>query len=506
MAEVKKIQLLKIIDELEKVNNYILKNGEIPEGLDLAAYQELAVKCGNAMEIKYAASTIKPVIEKLEELCEVIYQISLLDIKDKNSLRKLSKKAKQILFKVKNSVKYELPEDKKIMLFLPYKSSMWDSLESIWLAANKNENIETLVIPIPYFDRNPDGTVGTGHYEGEFFPSYVPVVDWRKYKIPDERPDYIFIHYPYDENNFVTMVHPDYFSDELKKYTDKLIYVPYFILPGTYNDEFALTKAVIYSDYSIVQNEITRQKYIKTLKEYNGDFSKVNWENRIIALGSPKTDKVVKICSQEEKTPEEWEKIIDGRKVILLNTNVSLVLNNDDKFIDNLNRMFEIFVRHKEQYAVIWREHPLTMPTIESMRPHLKESYLEIQKEFKEKKIGVLDFTPDPYSAIRRSDCYFGSGGSLLVVYGATGKPMMVTDYNYPKGISEKPVDLDFVKKTRTKKMYAKETSVNSLDIFLDNLNSFVDMKDDQLEKVNGISINIDGTVGEKILDFVLKH
>ena len=506
MALRTKNKILEAIKEVEKVNNNIFRNERIPEGLDLAALQELIIKSGNAIEATYEVDKIGDIIKLLEELCEDIYVISTLNPKDRNSIRKSSKKIKGILSKVSNSIKYELPDDKKIMLFLPYKASMWDSLESIWIAANKNENIEALVMPIPYFDRKPDGTVGQGHYEGDSFPSNVPIVDWRKYKIPDERPDYIFIHYPYDENNFVTMIHPDYFADELKKYTEKLIYVPYFVLPGTYKDEFALTKAVIYADYSIVQNEDTRQKYIKTLKEFNDDFSKIAWENRIIALGSPKIDKVVKVCSQEERIIPEWEKIIGDRKVIFLNTNVSLILNNDDSFIENINRMFEIFERHKGEYAVIWREHPLTMSTIDSMRPNLKEHYLEMQKLFQEKKIGVLDFNPDPYLAIRRSDCYFGSGGSLIVVYGATGKPMMVTDYNYPKGISEKPVDLDFVKRTRVIKIYAKETSVNSLDLFLDNLDIFIEMKDDQLEKVRELSTNLDGTVGERILNFVLKH
>ena len=506
MALRTKNKILEAIKEVEKVNNNIFRNERIPEGLDLAALQELIIKSGNAIEATYEVDKIGDIIKLLEELCEDIYVISTLNPKDRNSIRKFSKKIKGILSKVSNSIKYELPDDKKIMLFLPYKASMWDSLESIWIAANKNENIKALVMPIPYFDRKPDGTVGQGHYEGESFPSYVPIIDWRKYKIPDERPDYIFIHYPYDENNFVTMIHPDYFADELKKYTEKLIYVPYFVLPGTYKEEFALTKAVIYADYSIVQNEDTRQKYIKTLKEYNDDFSKIPWENRIIALGTPKTDKVVNSNSSGATVPKEWEEVIGSRKVIFFNTNVSLILNNDDKFIDNLNRIFAIFEQHKDEYAVIWREHPLTMSTIESMRPHLKAAYIEMQKKFKDLEIGILDFSPDPYMAINRSNCYFGSGGSLTVIYGATGKPMMTTDYNYPKGISENPVELSLVMETRKTKMYSREISVNSLDLFLDNLDSFIALKDDQLNKVSRITSNIDGSVGEKILNFSLTN
>ena len=49
---------------------------------------------------------------------------------------------------------------KKEMVFLPYKASMWDSLESIWRAAYEDrEHCNAYVIPIPYADRNPDGSV-----------------------------------------------------------------------------------------------------------------------------------------------------------------------------------------------------------------------------------------------------------------------------------------------------------------------------------------------------------
>ena len=40
----------------------------------------------------------------------------------------------------------------------------------------------------------------------------------------------IYIHNPYDDWNLVTCVHPRYFSGNLKKYTEKLVYIPYFVL------------------------------------------------------------------------------------------------------------------------------------------------------------------------------------------------------------------------------------------------------------------------------------
>ena len=41
-----------------------------------------------------------------------------------------------------------------MMLFLPYKLSMWDSMESVYLAAKNDPSCIPLIMPITYFQRN----------------------------------------------------------------------------------------------------------------------------------------------------------------------------------------------------------------------------------------------------------------------------------------------------------------------------------------------------------------
>ena len=69
-------------------------------------------------------------------------------------------------------------------------------------------------------ERNSDGTFGNIHYEIGDFPKDVPVTDFRNYDIEARHPDAIYIHNPYDDRNFVTSVHPDYYSSKLKDLTD----------------------------------------------------------------------------------------------------------------------------------------------------------------------------------------------------------------------------------------------------------------------------------------------
>ena len=92
------------------------------------------------------------------------------------------------------------------VVFMPYKASMWDSLESIWMAADKDERCEALVVPITYYEldnkRNPIKKVN----EKNLFPKYVNVVDDEEYDLENDLPDIIYIHNPYDEFNKITRV------------------------------------------------------------------------------------------------------------------------------------------------------------------------------------------------------------------------------------------------------------------------------------------------------------
>lgn len=149
---------------------------------------------------------------------------------------KIYKVLKKQLLKVENSAKNDITVRKEAV-FLPYKASMWDSLESVWKAADEDENCDAYVIPISYYDKNPDGSFREMHYEADQYPAYVPITRYDTYDFEKHRPDMIYIHNLYDKYNLVTSVHPFFYSDNLKKYTEKLIYIPYFVLDEIKPDE-----------------------------------------------------------------------------------------------------------------------------------------------------------------------------------------------------------------------------------------------------------------------------
>lgn len=107
------------------------------------------------------------------------------------------------------------------------KASMWDSLESVWKAADEDGFCDAYVVPISYYNKNPDGSFREMHYEGSQYPDNVPITSYEDYDFKTRKPDIVYIHNPYDNVYLVTSVHPFFFSENLKKYTDKLVYIPY---------------------------------------------------------------------------------------------------------------------------------------------------------------------------------------------------------------------------------------------------------------------------------------
>ncbi len=317
---------------------------------------------------------------------------------------------------------------RKIFVFLPYKASMWDSLESIWKAAAEDaEHTEAHVVPIPYADRNPDGSAAAWHCEADDFPDYVPVEDWQDYTLDtlkELRPDAIFIHNPYDGNNYVTSVDAQYYSDKLKECTDCLVYVPYFVSGDMVAVGPCKAPGVFAADYVVLENEGIKKQY-ESATGWNDSYQK------FLAFGSPKFDKVRSTSRMDFSIPKAWEDIIQNRKVVLYLTSLGDMLQNTEHVCGKLRFIFQFFQEHKE-YVLWWRPHPLMKSTLKSMRPEYYDAYMDLEKNFVREGLGILDESPELERAIAFSDAYYGDFSSCLVLYAATGKPILQQWYRYP--------------------------------------------------------------------------
>ncbi len=435
-------ETLKLLKEAQSSGIQCAKRGDIPNTLEvLEQCQQAAISLGNLIE-KYEDPGSE-IVGRLEEYCEMIFHIYQdLQSGGAQDLNMLQAKMDGYIDSTVSTIE-AMPTELETV-FLPYKASMWDSLESVWKKADADPLCHAYVIPIPYCDRNPDGSVKEVHYEADQYPKYVPITNYTEYDFEERHPDQIYIHNPYDGNNYVTSVDPFFYSENMKQFTNELIYIPYFVLseppkPDAKNfakyleglEKFVLVPGVVNADKTIVQSEEMKDCYVRVLTKHMGRDTKKIWEERILGLGSPKIDKVLNTHIEDLEIPEEWKKIYtnaDGKrkKIVLYNTSLAALLKNDEQMIQKIQDVLKIFKENSEEVVVLWRPHPLLEATLESMRPELVVEYRKLKQDFLAEGYGIFDETADLDRAIILSDAYYGDWSSVVWLYQKTEKPIMI--------------------------------------------------------------------------------
>lgn len=398
----------------------------------LVQCQEGAIKLGELIETIEGEDF--PTISLLEQYCELAYQIyrEISENQEEVSFEidkdSLWKRLDSLVRKIQESVIHDIKVRFEVV-FLPYKASMWDSLESVWMAANADPDCDAYVIPIPYYDRNTDGSFGKYHYEGKELPAGIPITYYEDYSLELRKPDVIFIHNPYDNGNTVTSIDPRFYSSELKLYTDCLVYIPYYATTGGMSEGQKQCVAYEKVDYIIIQAEKFRKFFDSNLPE-----------EKLVPLGSPKFDRTIRMCKEQPKLPREWKEKIEGKKVYFYNTSIGGMLANTTAFLKKMEYVFRCFQGRKDS-CLLWRPHPLLESTFTSLRPYQKPIYLELKNYFLSNQIGIYDTTSDITTSIAVSDAYLGdTGSSVPSLFGMAGKPVFILDNN----IAEKPEKEDW--------------------------------------------------------------
>ena len=369
------------------------------------AAQQGAIRIGESLEQEDAVR-FEGTVHGLEHYCEMLYRLASGDEISETDIAE----AEEIIDrtgKVISSIHCRLK-----VVFFPYKAEMWDSLESFYLAAREDPECDAYLVPIPYYEFDKNGGKPKVNYDIDRFPASENPIPFNQFDHTDGSIDIAYIHNPYDDHNLVTSVHPAYYSKELKKYVDKLVYTPYFVTAGFVSDDQLSLPVYDNVDYVVLQSEYSKRSC-----------KGVNYYDKILPFGSSKIDMIIKKCTEGVEVPEEWKAVIGGKHTLMLNTSINDLLNSNEATLSKLEYFFDL-ISKDDRLAVIWRPHPLLESTFKSMRPEMLERYERIKKRFIDDKIGVFDTTPDISDTVAIADGYIGSGASSVInLFGAAGKP-----------------------------------------------------------------------------------
>ena len=303
---------------------------------------------------------------------------------------------------------------KTLHLFLPYKASMWDSMESVYFAALQDPSCEALVMPITYYEKE-DGKFGKRINERAEFPSEIETID-EGFSLEEAQPDVIYIHNPYDDKNILTSVDPRYYSFHLKDYTENLVYIPYYTTMGKAGFGSLFMPAYRYVHHIVVQSEEHKQRLPKEVQE----------KARI--LGSPKLDRALAYSQNPPEIPEDWKRIAGGRKIYYYNTVIEEMLGNPESFLQKMEEVFSLF-KENPKYCLLWRPHPLLESSFFSVDTAYRKRFLELKLRYLTEEIGIYDSSAEPERAVALSSVYLGDEtSSMAALFLAGGKPLFILD------------------------------------------------------------------------------
>ncbi len=483
----KKQQMLELLETLIEGLTYIKNNVDS----DYTFMSEISLQA--IVSIKNVLNNAKKCDEQLNRLSVEVYN-NIIGIHENHIENKILACDETIVYLFEMIKIIQEKDNKKLdIVFMPYNAFMWNSLESVWKAASEDENCNCYVVPIPYFKliSKENGDIeAILTYEGNLLPDYVPVIDYREFDLESLKPDIIYVHNQYDEHNNATQVASEYFSYNLKKHTDMLVYITYGIL-GTYPISFYIDFYNFIASRSF-DRVVVQSPSFEVIAEASG-----LEKEKILPLGSPKFDALVNSLEKQEISQYYRDKFKD-KTVFLWTTNLMKVINGRHEVLDEIEEVFEL-IKNNQQYGLIYRPHPLELTYVKSKAPECYERYSQLLESSKYTQNIVIDNTPSYYEAFKVSDALITDRSSVLIEYMATGKPVLIYDIDLVKEYYNENIFDIFAN-------YIVGEDGMTVEKFIDLVLSKNDkQKQRRLEALHTVIANLDGSCGEKVHNIIKK-
>lgn len=387
-------------------NEQVVSNELQSEGMMevLTTCQNLAIKVGDYIEKSYGNGCYA--VKKLEEYCESVYEFTQnqnVDILD----YEIEEIKKEIL-----TLKKGINE----VIVIPYRDKYFDGLKSI-IDEYKKIGANVSVMPIPYYVKNFSGII-TAEYEPIAACENIKqmgyaVLNYEEYDLVSKHPNVIVIQNPFDGTNFSTTVAPMFYSEQLKKYCDELIYVSPFDVDITSERarkmcrDFINRPAVIYSDKIVVQNEEIKKLYIESLIEFSGNEYEAIWREKVVVVNSPQ-----KLIKENKK------------KKILYFVSFGVVFAYSKNIIAKMQKSIEILEKYSDKIDWILAIDEAIVDNTSLIEEKTWNGIKEIIEDTN-KKVSIVN--PQEYMKyVNEYDAYFGDSGVLSNMFRFEKKPVMI--------------------------------------------------------------------------------
>lgn len=340
---------------------------------------------------------------------------------------------------------------KREVLFLPIGVSEWRSLEDSFVKECESPDTDVYVVPLPLMHKDIYGRVFASDeeiIEAEHFEDYVNILEnlekngnasegsrlnlenvvltgFTDYNLEDHYPDRIYIQSPYDAWNPLLTVSPYYYSENLRKFTKELIYIPLGPVSEYSDDDlpdmrimdfYVTMPAPIYADTIYVQSENIKKHYVDVLTRFAEGTDRSYWEKKVIvrkALACPE------ISASKEHPCQKPKRILYG-------ISPYEYYEHRTNFEESIRSRMQIFKDNSDKTEV----EIFICSDVNSVDYKLVNNLAE---EF---KAAICDHSEDLKTEmgmrkiVSGFDAYYGSSSPIVQEFIAQKKPVMIANYD----------------------------------------------------------------------------
>ena len=377
-------------------------------------------------------------VKLLEQYLEVIYKVAKYVQKfdegisyeesAENKYAECDEGVKDTFASISEAIDSEIV-NRRSVLFLPVKAKHFSSMRIAYEMEAATPDTDVYVMPLPYYYKEYDGSFKDEMHidTEEFIKANIPVTDYSRFDLSLLCPEKIYINSAYDEYNMAVSVDTRFYARIVKKYTEKLIYIPYFKLmefdranyPCWYNMQYYCTvPGVVMADKVYVQSENTRKAYIDKLNEWVGDekYTEI-WEQKI--------DVYEESC---EEHSEDELRDAGSKKTIVWFVSAGSLAEFGDRYIEKAYRNLDVFALSKDKLKVLLISEPFLDEMIKTYSDELYKKWTGFIDEFNRSGIGevVSQVEEKSVEALLKANAYYGDPSYICKDFILMKKPVML--------------------------------------------------------------------------------
>ena len=377
-------------------------------------------------------------VKLLEQYLEVIYKVAKYvqkfdegisyEASAESKYAECDEEVKDTFASISDAIDSEIV-NRRSVLFLPVKAKHFSSMRMAYEMETATPDTDVYVMPLPYYYKEYDGSFKDEMHidTEEFIKANIPVTDYSRFDLSLLCPEKIYINSAYDEYNMAVSVDTRFYARNVKKYTEKLIYIPYFKLmefdranyPCWYNMQYYCTvPGVVMADKVYVQSENTRKVYIDKLNEWVGDekYTEI-WEQKIDVYDE----------SCEEHSEDELRDA-GSKKTIVWFVSAGSLAEFGDKYIEKAYRNLDVFALSKDKLKVLLNSEPFLDEMIKNYSDELYKKWTGFIDEFNRSGIGevVSQVEEKSVDVLLKATAYYGDPSYICKDFILMKKPVML--------------------------------------------------------------------------------